>query len=346
MTKYSTNSSQVVFAKEIQARVKDGNLEVHKDKDFADNPMDREDVAEAVNAGNIKSFADLLDGIKEGFANGLTVARLPFQEEKPLPEECFDQMVQALANESAATTQCVFTSQTGRSRSTLGTAIACIIKGVQMTNKMQLMVKEGMAEQAWADNIIRSKFYTTKEDEDPLMRGEFDVIKELLDKVPETKEGKSMADKMIDLCGPEPEGTGVHNLRRSIIQTKYKYDASTEDKQVIWKRMIVNFIERYFYLICFATYARANGADGFKKSFKAWMDEHGDLRKMIESGKDKLEWYRQVDESKISELKGMISGPDYKEKLGNVVSKLYKLAFQTYSDIPRGPIKVRQAPCM
>lgn len=35
-----------------------------------------------------------------------------------------------------------------------------------------------------------------------------------------------------------------------------RYDASTEDKQFVWKTMIVNFIERYFYIICFATYAR------------------------------------------------------------------------------------------
>ena len=35
-----------------------------------------------------------------------------------------------------------------------------------------------------------------------------------------------------------------------------RYDASTEDKQYVWKNMIINFIERYFYIICFATYAR------------------------------------------------------------------------------------------
>ena len=42
----------------------------------------------------------------------------------------------------------------------------------------------------------------------------------------------------------------------------------------------------------------------------------------------------------ISNLKGMIEGPEYREKLGSIVGALYKLAFQTYSDIPRGPIKV------
>ena len=31
--------------------------------------------------------------------------------------------------------------------------------------------------------------------------------------------------------------------------------------------MILNFMERYFYLICFATYAREFGPAGFQKSF-------------------------------------------------------------------------------
>ena len=61
---------------------------------------------------------------------------------------------------------------------------------------------------------------------------------------------------MKDICGVPPEGTGILHLRKSIIQTKYKYDASSEDRQTVWKRMIINFIERYFYLVCFAAYAK------------------------------------------------------------------------------------------
>merc|ERR1712113_792516 len=56
------------------------------------------------------------------------------------------------------------------------------------------------------------------------------------------------------------------------------------------------------------------GPTMFPKSFVAWMDEHKELR-------DK------------------ISGPDYKEKLGEVVTCLYKISHTTYSDMPRGVIK-------
>ena len=61
---------------------------------------------------------------------------------------------------------------------------------------------------------------------------------------------------LVDICGVPPEGSGILHLRKSIIQTKYKYDASSEDRQTVWKRMIINFIERYFYLVCFAAYAK------------------------------------------------------------------------------------------
>jgi len=341
------------FSTEVEAMIKDGNLDVHGDKGLNENPMDRDDVITPVEVSTIKSFESILKDLKEKMPT-LEYARIPFvsvmtsssllgkKEERPLPEDCFDQITQKLAPESPSACQCVFISQMGKGRSTLGTVVASIVKASQMIVKLDKMVEEGMATREWADGIIKKKFEDQLESEDlkdPFMRGEFDVVKELVEKYPETVPGKILADKMIDICGVPPEGTGLQNLRKAIIQTKYKYDAATEDKQVVWKRMIINFIERYFYLICFATYARQNGKDGFKKTFKQWMDERPELRPMIENGKDKLEWYRKVDEGKVSSLKSMIDGPDYKAKLGAIVGSLYKLAFHTYADIPRGPVK-------
>ena len=170
--------------------------------------------------------------------------------------------------------------------------------------------------------------------------GEFQVIKDLLEKVPAAQEGKMLADKMIDLCGVPPEGTGLQNLRKCIIQTKYKYDAATEDRQTHWKRMIINFIERYFYLICFAIYARQFGPEGFKKTFVEFMNENSSLRDLVQNGKDKLEWSRKVDQNAVNQIQSLITAGDIKEKLGEVVTKLYKISHTTYSDMPRGVIKV------
>ena len=103
--------------------------------------------------------------------------------------------------------------------------------------------------------------------------------------------------QVIDICGPTPKGTGLQNMREAIIESKWKYDVSPEDKQVLnqsapfslfakliksiqvgWKSLILDFMERYFYLICFAAYALEHGPNNYQKSFKSWMDDHNELR--------------------------------------------------------------------
>ena len=86
---------------------------------------------------------------------------------------------------------------------------------------------------------------------------------------------------------PLSSGTGIQNLRECIIETKWKYDVAPEDKQVGWKALILDFMERYFYLICFATYAMQEGHGGYQKSFSSWMDDHKELRMMIGEENDK-----------------------------------------------------------
>ena len=84
--------------------------------------------------------------------------------------------------------------------------------------------------------MIKQKFEfplnKTGEEDDQFLRGEFDVIKELLAQLPGATEAKQKIDRLIDLCGPAPKGTGIQNLRECIIQTKWKYDVAPEDKQV------------------------------------------------------------------------------------------------------------------
>ena len=49
------------------------------------------------------SMSLLADDIKQS-----CVTRVPFDEQRALPEECFDLIAKSLSGESAATTQCVF----------------------------------------------------------------------------------------------------------------------------------------------------------------------------------------------------------------------------------------------
>merc|ERR1712025_1544138 len=331
------------FVKELESRkCGEGNITIFRDKEDAENPMDREEIKEPVKLDNLKSYKKILGELATGPLDGLTVIRVPVLEEKALPEKCFDMIVKALVEENPAKTQCIFSSQLGKGRTTFGMTVACIVKAVQMSSKLNKMVETGIGSRDWADGIIKKTFeeLTDSEDlKDAYLMGEFEVVKELLEKMPTFRDGKQLADKMIDLCGTPPEGTGLQNLRKCIIQTKYKYDAATEDRQSHWKKMIINFIERYFYLICFATYAKQFGPEGFKKTFVEFMNENSALRDMINNGKDKLEWSRKVDQGAVNDIQSLISSGDYKEKLGEAVTKLYKISHTTYADMPRGAIK-------
>jgi len=331
------------LVKELESRkCGEGNITIFRDKEDADNPMDREEVKEPHKLEDLKTYNKLLAGLAAGPIEGLSVIRVPVMEEKALPETCFDSIVAALVDENPAKTQCVFSSQLGKGRTTFGMTVACIVKAIQMSSKLNKMVDTGIGSREWADGIIKKTFEELAKSEDlkdNYLMGEFGVIKELLEKLPGAKEGKQLADKMIDICGVPPEGTGIQNLRKCIIQTKYKYDAATEDRQGHWKKIIINFIERYFYIVCFATYAKLFGPEGFKKTFVEFMNENSSLRDMIQNGKDKLEWSRKVDQNSVNEVQSLISSGDVKEKLGEVVTKLYKISHSTYGDMPRGTIK-------
>ena len=102
-------------------------------------------------------------------------------------------IAKALGGESAATTQCIFSSQLGKGRSTLGMVAASIVKAMQMITKLNAMVEAGMADKAWAANIVKTKFedpLPSEDLKDAFMRGEWEVIMELVEKLPGAKAGK------------------------------------------------------------------------------------------------------------------------------------------------------------
>ena len=177
------------------------------------------------------------------------------------------------------------------------------------------------------------------EDEDPLCKGEFEVIKQLVETLPGGAEAKRKLDIILDKCGSPPKGAGVQNLRECIIETKWKYDVASEDKQMAYKIMIINFIERYFYLICFAKYSLEFAPSGYEKSFESWVADSPDLVAMATEGKDKLEWSRTVDASKLEQLREIMADPNYKDNLSSLIRTIYDFAYLTYADLPRGQIK-------
>ena len=130
------------------------------------------------------------------------------------------------------------------------------------------------------------------------------------------------------------------------------FDVSSDDWQAYLKAKIMNNIERYFYLIVFAMYIRELGPKGFPQTFKQYMDDHSGkclkvsktnfdifvqgLRTMIEEGRGKLEWERKIPDEKLSELKAVLSTPDFKANMPKVIKRIYELSWDMFGDLPRG----------
>jgi len=211
--------------------------------------------------------------------------KVPFDKERPLPLECFDTIVKALVDEGDKT-QCVFSSKE-EIPATLGMAAACAVKSVQSINKLRALVEEGIMENDLTEAIIKKTFEEPNPDrpeDTPLTKGEFDIVKALIVKVPEIKVGKILIDKMIDLAGAAPEGAGGTNLRRCVPDLQAKMDAASGDDQVVLKRKLLNGLERYFYLVCFGAYCRQEGPTQFKNSFASWLAERSFIADMVENG--------------------------------------------------------------
>jgi len=327
--------------KKRQAESGNDTIKVHKDEEFAENPMDRIDFEDTVDVKNIKDLEAVYDYCRDKCNVDLVVVRIPVQEDQ-MPAEHIDVIIDALKDEPAST-PCVFNCQMGKGRTTLGMIAASLVKEISITAELRKMEEIELIHPDTVKDLLYNKFERvpnkSQDEDDPFTRGEFDVIKELCSIMPSAVEAKKKIDIIIDKCGPPPKGVGIQNLRECIIQTKWKYDVAPEDKQIVYKAIIINFIERYFYSICFAMYALEFGPLGYPKTFNLWMEEKKDLQLMIQTGKDKLEWSRTVDAAMLEKLKEMMADPNYKDNLSTLIRTIYEFAFQTYSDLPRGPIK-------
>jgi len=211
--------------------------------------------------------------------------KVPFDSERPLPLECFDTIVKALAEEGDKT-QCVFSGKE-EIPTTLGMVAACTVKSVQTINKMRALVDEGITEKDWTEALVKRSFEEPnpdKPDDTPLTKGEFDIIKALIKKYPEVAVGKILADKMVDLGGAAPEGAGGTNLRTCVVELQKKMDAATGEEQIVLKKKLLNGLERYLYVVCFGAYCRQEGPSKFKNSFASWLAERSAIAEMVENG--------------------------------------------------------------
>merc|ERR1711879_661544 len=196
-----------------------------------------------------------------------------------------------------------------------GSVAACLFKEFQINASFEGLVETVPGMDL---NLLKMDRYAMDMKKDALFRGEFEVIKELVSILPDGEAAKRECDKVIDKNGPaKTGGTGIKQLRENIAESKLSYEIMDDAAQVFLKSKIMDNIHKYFYMIAFTGYIREmaalaistatdedkvkHGLTGGKistpgdqlklaKTFVAWMEEHGNLRTIVEEGKGKLQW--------------------------------------------------------
>merc|ERR1719419_1240424 len=121
--------------------------------------------------------------------------------------ECFDIILNTLRNEPASV-PCIFTCQMGKGRTTAGMVITSLIKEMVIVKDLRYLNKLKLIDTDVVKGIIKNKFEivpgNSQYDDDPLVRGEFELMKELMSTFSQASEAKRKIDIIIDKCGPNP----------------------------------------------------------------------------------------------------------------------------------------------
>merc|ERR1712112_748076 len=255
--------------------------------------------------------------------------------------------------------------QVGLSRSTTGCIAACMFKEFQLGASFEGLVETVPGVDV---SLLRMDRYKMDMSKDTLFRGEFEVIKELMTVLPEGEAAKRECDKVIDKNGPKKTGgTGIKQIRENIAESKLSYEIMDDAAQAFLKQKIMDNIAKYFSLIVFTAYMRQaaelarnslsdeekskNALSGGKtaipgdqlkitKTFVQYMEEHSKFRQMVEEGKGRLQWERDIPAAALANLENLAT-TDFKANLGKIIHDIYQTAHTMFSDMPQGDHKKR-----
>jgi len=316
-----------------------------------------------VEVKDLITLSSVIEKLKETFP-GLVHMRIPVCNSAAPTETDFDNLCKTLQG-SAVNTPVIVNCQVGLSRSTTGCVGACLFREFQLAASY-----EGLVETVPGVNLDLLKMDRYKMDmsKDPLFRGEFEVIKELIAELADGEASKRECDKVVDKNGPtKTGGTGIKQLRENIAESKLSYEIMDDAAQAFLKTKIMDNIHKYFYLICFTAYLReaailckdaaseddkkafsltggkvSTPADQLKlnKSFVDYMNEHSKLRTIVDEGKGKLQWERDIPPEALANLESLAAS-DFKGNLGKIIHDIYQTAHGLFKDLPQGDHKKR-----
>merc|ERR1711915_8344 len=303
-----------------------------------------------VEVKDVTTLSKVIEDLKSKFPN-LVHMRVPVCNSASPLEKDFDTICATLQG-SSVNSPVIVNCQVGLSRSTTGCIAACLFREFQLAASYEALIETVPGVDLGLLKMDRYKMDMSK---DPLFRGEFEVIKELVSLLPDGEAAKRECDKVIDKNGPaKTGGTGIKQLRENIAESKLSYE-------------IMDNIHKYFYLIVFTAYMREaaevakdagsddekqkNGLTGgkaaipgdqlkIKKTFVQFMEEKAGLRNMIDEGKGRLQWERDIPAAALANLESLAT-TDFKANLGKIIHDIYQTAHTMFSDMPQGDHKKR-----
>merc|ERR1711973_548883 len=355
VTRDLIKADEVEFQKVLEGRTKEGEGKL-KYVDINKKELE-------VEVKELKTLSEVIEGVKADFPN-LVHMRVPVCNSAAPLEADFDIIVQTLVG-TAINTPIIINDQVGLSRATTGCVAACLFKDFQINASF-----EGLVETVPGVNLdlLKMDKYTMDPKKDPLFRGEFAVVMELVGKLKDGVAAKNECDKVIDKNGtPKTGGTGIKQLRENIAESKLSYEIMDDAAQAFLKMKIMDNIHKYYYLIVFTAYMR-EAADAARnlvpddkkaeltltggkcaipanqlklsRKFAAFMEENKKLIDLCETGKGNLQWERDIPPAALKNLEDLAKG-DFKANLGKIIHDIYQTAHVMFSDMPQGDHKKR-----
>merc|ERR1712117_518067 len=316
-----------------------------------------------VEAKDVKTVAAVMEAAKEKFP-GLRHVRVPVCNSAAPNDVDFDTICQTLVGTNI-NTPVIVNDQVGLSRATTGCVIACLFKEFQINASF-----DGLVQTVPGVNtaLLKMDRYIMDSKKDPLFKGEFNVVKKLVETLKDGVGAKNECDKVIDKNGtPKTGGTGIKQLRENIAESKLSYEIMDDEAQTFLKTKIMDNIHKYYYLIVFTAYMR-EAADlareacaedqkaeltlsggrcsipanqlKLKKKFVEFMEENAALREMIEVGKGDLQWERDIPAASLKNLENLANS-DFKGNLGKIIHDIYQTGHIMFGDLPQGDHKKR-----
>jgi hypothetical protein len=355
VTTESVSTDEEEFAKVVEGRIKENGGKL-KHVDINKKELEAE-------VKELKTLAAVVEDLKKEYPE-LVHLRIPVCNSAAPNEVDFDTICQALVGTSI-NTPVIVNDQVGLSRATTGCVIACLYKEFQINASF-----EGLVETVPGVNLdlLKMDKYTMDSSKDPLFRGEFPVVMELIGKLKDGAKAKNELDKVVDKNGtPKTGGNGIKQLRENIAESKLSYEIMDDAAQAFLKVKIMDNIHKYYYMIAFTAYLR-EAADlarnavtdeqkaeltltsgkcaipgnqlKLAKTFASFMGDQSELRGLIDSGKGNLQWERDIPPAALSNLESLANS-DFKGNLGKIIHDIYQTAHVMFSDMPQGDHKKR-----